>query len=544
MAPQKIYREVGGPQLRIGSPTGTRWFGRGHNWNAGLLYPAMINPQPSSAGMASINAWGFKYTRMLLDMDNWTNSASLRNEIAQIITDFGNAGLHINLTLYSRGAGFYNGVFQNRALHTMPADGPAWWTSVVNAYKHHTHVVWGILNEPQAGTPGNTTDLTNWRNMLQPTVNAIRAAGSDHLIVANGMAWAKGPALQYVQNYQLNDPLAAGQVAPNIAYAFHVYAGTPAGWNVNVTAENTQAGWDTYIKPLALVAPVIAEEVGQFNGTEGQPGDGSFFNAILPWAESWLQGWMVWSNRDWSMRIADNSGNPAGNYGTALRDYMVANPAPDAGSSPSPAALAMTADVILSHTAITEGGTISGTATIRNTGGSSAGVPVAIGVRPAGVPRTSPPYTYDLQPKPSPTIVAGASYTIAASREALAGEAGGYYAFLTYQDPQTQQWAQPGADVPFTVGVAQAGAAALGASASLVGVGTITDAGGVDHNARADLGGAATVAAAALVAVAGQAVLTGEATLAAAATSSGTPRAGRAKAGGRGSGGRAKPGGR
>jgi hypothetical protein len=319
----KLYRN--GNQLRQGSPTGPRWYGRGFNYNEQVVSPSAngfsihISPAVGSADMRAIVDWGFNHARLIIDMHWWTNDALYRQQVTETVDGFADLGVYVNLSLYSRQAI----VGDNRMLSALPADGGTWWGAFATYWRDYTNVVFSIMNEYTAGRYLDPTvaEVQAWAANYQPGINAIRAAGCDHHIICGGLSWAK--TFYNALNYLPVDTLPV----PNLGFAFHNYKDAP--WGVGAietqpgTAGGAVDGWEDTIRPVANVWPMWVEELGQMNGVGESVGDGSYYGTILPYAERHFAGWTIWAVRyGFGMSHAQAGGVPRGGGGQALYTHM------------------------------------------------------------------------------------------------------------------------------------------------------------------------------------------------------------------------------
>jgi hypothetical protein len=443
-----------GNQLRLGSVNGPRQYLRGFCYNEHVIsptangFPITISPAVTSQAMSNIVAWGFNCTRILLDFDHWLNDAAYRQSIDNTITAFGNREMWVIANLYSRGAI----VGDNRMLAELPPDAPTFWTSFANYFKSRSYVIFDILNEYNEGgyLAPTVSELQAWAANMQPSINAIRATGAQHPISIHGLSWAK--TFRGALPYLPTDPGVNGS-PPNLLFQVHCYKDPP--WGVS-QEEIVPSGWNLNWKPVADVWPLILGEYGEMNGSSETPGTGQWTTTILPWLEQYGAGWLVWTNRfNFGMAIAlPPDGAPNGGHGGILRTYMQDTPIPGGTPAP-PGEITVQVPLTLDKATVAAGNTIAGSVTIQNTGGSSISIVAAIGVRPQGISRLQPPYTYDFTPVSPLTLAAGQSTVFTASRIIPATDpAGNYYAFFTYQTPDGV-WQQPQPDIAFTVGGSQ-----------------------------------------------------------------------------------------
>jgi len=122
------------------------------------------------------------------------------------------------------------------------------------AIKNATNVMFEVANEPIEilGTNGvwGKTDQAHFnalKNYFQPIVDLIRNNG------ANNVCWIPGTGWQSHYAGYANTPITGG----NIGYAVHIY---PGYWGGARNYQSFKQGWDTNVKPVADIAPIIITE--------------------------------------------------------------------------------------------------------------------------------------------------------------------------------------------------------------------------------------------------------------------------------------------
>ncbi len=91
------------------------------------------------------------------------------------------------------------------------------WTRLANEFKDNDKVIFGLMNEP------NTMPTEQWGTAAQGAINAIRATGSDNLILVPGNAWTG--AHSWLQNWYgtPNATVMDGITDPANNFAFDVH---------------------------------------------------------------------------------------------------------------------------------------------------------------------------------------------------------------------------------------------------------------------------------------------------------------------------------
>ena len=107
---------------------------------------------------------------------------------------------------------------------------------------------------------------------MQSIVDAIRGAGSTHVILLGGLQYSN--ALTQWLAYQPTDPL--GQLGA----AWHLY-----NFNACVSAEC----WDVAPAAVAAAVPLVATEIGQNDCV------GGFVTPLMQWLDGHGAGYLAWS---------------------------------------------------------------------------------------------------------------------------------------------------------------------------------------------------------------------------------------------------------
>ncbi|MCW3785337.1 cellulase family glycosylhydrolase [Plebeiibacterium sediminum] len=190
--------------------------------------------------------------------------------------------------------------------------------------KNADHVMFELANEPVniLGVNGNWGSVGDehfaaLKNYFQPLVDMIRNNG------ANNICWIPGSGWQSHYQGYVNHRI----TGDNIGYAVHIY---PAYWGGVRNYTAFQAAWNTNVKPIADLAPIVITETDwapegydtfgtATTGTAGGDGFGANFNHI-----TYMSG-----NVSWNVLAPDNlldHGDPDG--GTAYNGDWEACAAP------------------------------------------------------------------------------------------------------------------------------------------------------------------------------------------------------------------------
>jgi hypothetical protein len=151
---------------------------------------------------------------------------------------------------------------------------------------------------------------------MQALVDAIRGAGSTHVILLGGVQYSN--ALTQWLAHAPNDPL--GQLGA----AWHVY---------NFNGCVTPGCWDAAPAAVAAAVPVVASEIGQDDCM------GGFITPLMQWLDARGAGYLAWSwntgtsctaasapgrnnSRAWQLVTSYLDGTPNGGYAQTFRDHV------------------------------------------------------------------------------------------------------------------------------------------------------------------------------------------------------------------------------
>ena len=202
---------------------------------------------------------------------------------------------------------------------------PAFWTDVATTFAADDGVVFELFNEPfpdrnrdsaagwlcwrdgclaNQSVPTGQAMLTYQAAGMQALVDAVRATGSKHLLLAGGLQYSN--ALSQWLSHMPSDP------AGNIAAAWHVY---------NFNACNNAGCWDGAPATLAMSLPVVVTELG-----ENDCG-GAFIDSLLKWSDTHAIGYLAWTWNTWGACVAPTPPATQGGRPWALiSDYLTGAP--------------------------------------------------------------------------------------------------------------------------------------------------------------------------------------------------------------------------
>ncbi|MBI1388753.1 MAG: cellulase family glycosylhydrolase [bacterium] len=264
--------------------------------------------------------WGFDFVRLPMDYRCWTNQEKpdeydegVLKHIDQAV-EFGKQyGVHINLNLH-RGPGYcvnppkepLNLWKDDEALRQFTRQ----WKSFAERYKgiSSAQVSFDLLNEP----PGDLDEAT-YARVMTATVEAIRSADPERLVVVDGLSWGQKPVMSLAD-------LGIGQSTRgyNPFQISHYKASWINGsdkWDVPTWPLKTQSGeqdkqwlYDRFIAPWkALEEKGCGVHVGEWGAYNRTPHD-----VVLAWMKDctalWKDagwGWSLWNLRG-AFGVADS----------------------------------------------------------------------------------------------------------------------------------------------------------------------------------------------------------------------------------------------
>ena len=164
--------------------------------------------------------------------------------------------------------------------------------------------------------PQGQTATTYQAAGMQAMVDAIRGAGSTHIILLGGIQYSN--ALTQWLAYKPTDPL------NQLGAAWHLY-------NFNACVSATC--WDAAPAAVAAAVPLVATEIGENDCM------GVFISPLMQWLDDHGAGYLAWSwnagtacvpapmpgrggGRPWAIVTSYTTGTPNGGYAQAFYDHL------------------------------------------------------------------------------------------------------------------------------------------------------------------------------------------------------------------------------
>jgi hypothetical protein len=184
--------------------------------------------------------------------------------------------------------------------------GTAFWSSVANAFKSDTKVLFDLYNEPQGISWSCLRDgcMQGFQTVgMQSLVNTVRSIAPTQPILIGGIGYA-GDASQWL-TYR---PTGSGIVA-----SFHTY---------DFVGNCNSLSCASTLLPIAASVPLVTGELGETDCAHG------YIDTYMPWADangiSYL-GWAWDTNgcNSFPSLISNYDGTPT-NFGIGFRDHLAA----------------------------------------------------------------------------------------------------------------------------------------------------------------------------------------------------------------------------
>lgn len=239
---------------------GTPWIAHGFYQIAFEVPPAELANQKPFWATAQQNYSAAEYTQMKqfgadsvriqvaqpgMDPANTSFfSAAFRDEVLGAIRSARAAGLTVIVSVQDESQ-----TGDPAADTALPSDATQRvWQTIAPAFATDRGVLFELFNEPhigkQATVPFPPADWTTWAAAMNRTIQTVRSAGAQNVVIADGLQFAQ----QLSGAPVLDDPL------HQVAYAAHPYS--------LVAGDQSSAVWDEKFGTFAATQPVIVTEWG------------------------------------------------------------------------------------------------------------------------------------------------------------------------------------------------------------------------------------------------------------------------------------------
>ena len=322
---------------------------------------ALVFDGPSTdASITAMASWHINAVRLGLNEDCWLgingfpasmSASAYQSAIVDYVNRLHLQGLYAILELHWNAPGTNQSLGQQVMVD---ADhGPAFWTSVANAFKGDSRTLFDLYNEPQgiSWTCLLNGCVAGFQTVgMQSLVNTVRATGANNPILIGGIGYA-GDDSQWL-TYKPTDPDKA------VVASFHTY---------DFVGNCSSLSCASTLLAIAATTPVVTGELGETDCAHG------YIDTYMPWADangiSYL-GWAWDTNgcNSFPSLISNYDGTPT-NFGIGFRDHLAS-----LASSAAPAVTSVTpgSGPVAGGTSVTITGTNLGSATAVHFGSAAA----------------------------------------------------------------------------------------------------------------------------------------------------------------------------
>jgi len=284
-----------------------------------------------AASIAAMATWHINAVRLPLNEGCWLGLFTLANDAS----DQGRDPAPFEGVAYRRAIEDYVALLHRANiavildLHALDAPGglsvapmadaahsATFWTSVARTFRNDHGVLFDAYNEPHdiswsCWLRGCTTSVAgvSYQTVgMQRLVSAIRSTGATQPIMLGGLQWSSDETS--LLSYLPHDP------AHQLVVSFHTY---------NFSGCSTASCWNTTIRPLARVMPVVTGEFGEDDCST------PYSNAFMAFADKVGISYLAWTwdaiaPGSWTCAggpslITDYNGTPSGE-GVALHSHL------------------------------------------------------------------------------------------------------------------------------------------------------------------------------------------------------------------------------
>jgi endoglucanase len=292
---------------------------------------AILDGPTDGQYMAGMRSGGINVVRVPMNEDCWLGvnnvkpqytgkvyQKAIKTYVASLIAN----GFNVVLTLHWSAPGTQVALGQS----PMPDKdhSVAFWDQVSQAFGQQNEVIFDVFNEPYPGM--NTWDSAEawecWKHGgaqckyipfqvvgMDTLVALIRANNATNVLILGGINYSN--SLTRWLEYMPADPL------HNVAASWHSYSTNHC---------NTHQCWETVVKPVMAVVPVVTGELGE-NDCQGtyittlmqwlDTNGGSHGSSYLAWA------WYPWNCKTGPALITNYNGSCTNAYGCAYRQHLL-----------------------------------------------------------------------------------------------------------------------------------------------------------------------------------------------------------------------------
>jgi len=225
----------------------------------------------------------FQVSQAALDPKSEGYDPDYRDEVLAAVAETRGAGYNVLISMQWHGQA---GPSDSKGLPT--AGTRRAWRTLAEDLGNDRGILFEIFNEPP-GNPRTPAEWVPWQKSMQATVNALRRAGAQNVLLVPGMQYSR-----YLEGApSIDDPL------DQLGYAVHPYLGRH---------EQTRAQWEKKWGDFALTHPVMATEWNaESGGSYCRPEMPAQAEALLDYLAEQRIGLVAWALDMRNLREEDGS---------------------------------------------------------------------------------------------------------------------------------------------------------------------------------------------------------------------------------------------
>ncbi|KAK5580457.1 hypothetical protein RB653_000474 [Dictyostelium firmibasis] len=288
-----------------------------------VQYAKIFDGPFDQAQVDEMRKWKMNAVRVPLNEDCWLGvhapeteyfGASYRKAIEDYVKQYTDSNMAVIIDLHWASE---NGKLATQQI-PMPNNGNSllFWEDVAKTFKDNSRVLFDLYNEPYpyGNSWANPDAWQCWKNGtdcgtlgyeasgMQQMIDAIRSTGATNIILLSGIQYAT--SFTMFLDYQPVDP------AKQMGVALHSY---------DFNYCRSRGCWDTYLKPVYSLYPMVATETGQKDCLH------DFLSDFISYCDSNDIHYLAWS---WltgacgiPSLIQDYKGSPS-NFGIGLKRHL------------------------------------------------------------------------------------------------------------------------------------------------------------------------------------------------------------------------------
>ncbi len=289
-----------------------------------------------AASVKAIASWKVNVVRVLLNEDCWLNingidqryaGTNYINAIVSYVNLLHSNGMYAEVSLIWGAPGKHKATYQPDAPDEDHS--PAMWSSMAATFKNDPNVILAPWGETTVGwtcfmRKGCKNEATYGKHNefyltapMQQAVDRMRKAGYHGVVAIPCIDYANACGKIDGAKYNGSTWLESRPRDPDrqLVAEAHVY-----GKNLC----DTKACFDSSMKPITKVAPLIFGETGEtYDGSDCEP---NYIPAFLGWADAHGVGYEAWTWDTWAgcgVLVSDYDGTPANDWATWVMNHYL-----------------------------------------------------------------------------------------------------------------------------------------------------------------------------------------------------------------------------